>query len=93
MLDKFQYQIHIKNLKQPLNHGLVLKKVNLDKAAWLKPYIDMNTDLRKEPKNDFEKVFKLMNNKVLEKLWKMWENIDILNFSQQKEEEIIYYQR
>ena len=33
LLDKFQYQIHIKNLKQPLNHGLVLKKVNLDKAA------------------------------------------------------------
>ena len=56
LLDKFQYHIHMKNLKQPLNHGLVLKKVKLNKIAWLKPYTDMNTDLRKEAKNDFEKV-------------------------------------
>ena len=68
--DKTEYVIHIKNLKQALNHGLVLKKVHkvnkFNQNAWLKPYIDMNTDLRKKAKNDFEKYifFKLMNNAV-----------------------------
>ena len=50
-----------KNLKQALNHGLVLKKVHrvikFNQNAWLKPYIDMNTDLRKKAKNDFKKEF------------------------------------
>ena len=50
-----------KNLKQALNHGLVLKKVHrvikFNQNAWLKPYIDMNTDLRKKAKNDFKKDF------------------------------------
>ena len=57
----FNLVLHIKNLKQALNHGLVLKKVHrvikFNQNAWLKPYIDMNTDLRKNTKNDFEKVF------------------------------------
>ena len=59
-----------------LNHGLVLKKVHrgikFNQNASLKPYIDMKTDVRKKAKNDFEKdFFNLMNNAVLEKLWKM----------------------
>ena len=67
--DKTEYVIHIRNLKQALNHGLVLKKVHKviksNQNAWLKTYIDMNTDLRKKAKNDFEKdFFKLMNNAV-----------------------------
>ena len=59
--DKTEYVIHIKNLKQALNHGLVFKKVHrmikFNQNAWLKRYIDINTDLRKKAKNDFEKDF------------------------------------
>ena len=59
--DKTEYFIHIRNLKQTLNHGLVLKKlcriIRFNQNAWLKPYIDMNADQRKKAKNDFEIFF------------------------------------
>ena len=59
--------MHIRALKQAFNRGLVLKKVQrvieFNQENWLKSYIDMNTKLRKEAKNDFD-FFKLMNNSV-----------------------------
>ena len=66
------FLIHIKNLKQALNHGLVLKKVNkvikFNQEAWLKSYDDMNTELRKKAKNDFDKdFFKFISNSVFGK--------------------------
>ena len=72
LLNKKKYVVHIKSLKQALNHGLKLKKVHriieFNQKAWLKPYIDMNTELRKVAGNDFEKDFyKLMNNTVFGK--------------------------
>ena len=70
--DKNNYVVHIRSLKQALAHGLILKKIHrviqFNEKTWLKEYIDMNTELRKQAKNDFEKgFFKLMNNSVFGK--------------------------
>ena len=69
------YVDHIGSLTQVLNHGLILKKVHgvrkFNQRAWLKEYIDMNTEYRMNAKNDFEKdFFKLMNNAVFGKTMK-----------------------
>ena len=73
---KESYVIHIRALKQALNHGLILNKVHraiqLNQKECLKPYIDMNTKLRTDAKNDFENdFFKLMNNAVFGKCKKV----------------------
>ena len=47
--DKENYSVHIVALKQALNHGLKLIRVHsvisFRQEAWLKPYIDLNTEL------------------------------------------------
>ena len=70
--DKEKYVVHIRTLKQALKHELILKQVHkviqFNQKAWLKPYINMKTKLRKEAKNEFEEdFFKLMNNSVFGK--------------------------
>ena len=58
---KNEYVIHIRNLKQALDHGLILKKVHrvikFNQKDKLKSYIDMNTKLRQKTKNNFAKDF------------------------------------
>ena len=66
--NKKEYVLHVKNLQQYLALGLVCTKIHsvisFKQAAWLKPYIDLNTRLRQEGANDPFAVafFKLMNN-------------------------------
>ena len=70
--DKTKYVIHYKNLIQCLKAGIKLKKIHRGikfiESEWMKPYIEMNTNLRTKAKNNFEKdFFKLMNNSVFGK--------------------------
>ena len=59
LYDKINYVVHVRSLKQTLDHGLILKKVHkviqFNQEACLKEYIDMNTELRKQAKNNLEK--------------------------------------
>ena len=52
-------QVISRTLKQTLNYGLILNKthgtIKFNQKAWSKPYIDMNTKLKIDVKNDFEK--------------------------------------
>ena len=75
LYDKKNYVIHIRALDQTLTHGLILDRIHRDiefhQSAWMRLYIDFNTQLRTKAANDFEKdFFKLMNNAVFGKRWR-----------------------
>ena len=72
LLLKKNYKIYYKNLEYYLKLGLKVTKVHkiltFDEKPFLKDYIDLNTNLRKEAKNDLKKdLFKLMNNAIFGK--------------------------
>ena len=68
-MPKNNYVTHYRNLQECLEKGLILKKVHImlkfKQKDWMKPYIDFNTEKRKEATNDADKnLFKLLNNAV-----------------------------
>jgi len=70
--EKKKYVLHHKNLKQYLDLGLKITKIHrgisFDKKAWLKQYIDLNTNFPTAASSEFEKdFFKLMNNSMFGK--------------------------
>jgi hypothetical protein len=58
---KLKYKIHYRNLKLYLSLGMKLLRVHrvlaFQQRPWLKCYVDFNTKLRQQAKNDFEKDF------------------------------------
>ena len=67
VLPKRKYIVHHNTLKLYLKHGLVLRHVHkiltFKQSRWLKPYIDFNSNMRKNATNSFDKsLFKLFNN-------------------------------
>jgi len=73
--NKERYVIHYRNLQLYVKLGMQIKKIRrvieFEQDCWMKPYIDLNTELRREAVQNGDKVgkdlFKLFNNAVFGK--------------------------
>ena len=86
-LNDKNYDVHVRTLKQALNHELNPEKIHraikFNQKEWLLTYIDLNTELQRNAKNNFEKIFdNLMNNSVFGKTMENVQksrNIELVN--------------
>ena len=57
--DKDRYVLHYRNLQLYMSLGMRLKRIHhalrFEQSPWMEPYIQMNTELRKQATSDFEK--------------------------------------
>lgn len=67
--DKKKNTLHYLTLQMAISNGLELKKIHrilrFEQSKWLKPFIDYNTEKRKNAKNEFDKtLYKLFTNTI-----------------------------
>ena len=96
--DKKDLICDYRTLKQALEHGLILKKIHCaikyEQRAWLKPYIEKNTELRKASKSDLGKdFFKLMNNAIYGKTIENVSKRQDINFCTDKKKALRYIRK
>ena len=89
--DKTNYVLHYRNLQLYLSLGMKLKRVRnvlaFDQKDWMKSYISLNTELRKQATSTFEKnFFKLLNNSVFGKTMENLRNRTVVKLVRAGEE-------
>ena len=94
---KVKYVVHHEVLKTYVKHGLKISKIHggisFHESHWMKQYIEKNTKLRMQSKNNFESdFFKLMNNLVFGKTIENIRNrVDVKLVTSQKQAEKYIY--